>query len=289
MLSDTALTLLRDVTGRPEMFAQAHRIRRRIVAWGGEEPKAFEHSAAVISEQQLLDELRRGLLEQENSFRPNWLIDSAKACLSGVKQHRFGNREASAQRVVLRRGVDPATCWIEALKDGWLFLIPNSEECGWLLTVGGERLPEASRIVADQIRGYGAKLGRFPAYPRVASPLGGSHWLACGTAAMSFDPLCGDGTAHAVREAILATAIIRAREEGEAMNKLLVHYEARMLAGFARHLQMCRDFYRNGFGGAWWDQQADALEIGLQWCGQRSPDLSVNGYWLNGFQLEAAS
>ena len=31
----------------------------------------------------------------------------------------------------------------------------------------------------------------------------GSGWLACGTAAMGFDPICGDGTGYAVREGIL--------------------------------------------------------------------------------------
>ena len=36
----------------------------------------------------------------------------------------------------------------------------------------------------------------------------GPGWLSCGTAALSFDPICGDGTGHAVREGILAAAVI---------------------------------------------------------------------------------
>ena len=75
------------------------------------------------------------------------------------------------------------------------------------------------------------------------SPLGANSWLACGTAAMAFDPICGDGTAHAIREAILAAAVIRALANGGPADELLAHYEARLTAGFHRHLTLCRQFY----------------------------------------------
>ena len=64
----------------------------------------------------------------------------------------------------------------------------------------------------------------FPAHPRVAWSLAGSHWLACGTAALAFDPLCGDGTGHAIREAILAAAVLRAIQRGANVDELLNHY-----------------------------------------------------------------
>ncbi len=35
---------------------------------------------------------------------------------------------------------------------------------------------------------------------------------------MAFDPICGDGTAHAIREAILAAAVIRALARGDPVN-----------------------------------------------------------------------
>jgi len=44
--------------------------------------------------------------------------------------------------------------------------------------------------------------------------LRGPDWLACGTAAVAFDPICGDGTAQAMREAILGCAVITAIGEG---------------------------------------------------------------------------
>ena len=64
-------------------------------------------------------------------------------------------------------------------------------------------------------------------------PLCDAGWLACGTAAMTFDPLCGDGTGNAVRESILAAAVIRAAAAGESSERLIAHYRCRLLT--ARH------------------------------------------------------
>ena len=38
-------------------------------------------------------------------------------------EHRFGSRMASATPVTMKRGSDPAACWIESLEEGWLFVV----------------------------------------------------------------------------------------------------------------------------------------------------------------------
>ena len=95
---------------------------------------------------------------------------------------------------------------------------------GWLLAVGApaEALLAKSRVIAHEIAEMGASSGEFPAYARIASPLCAPGWLACGTAAMAFDPICGDGTAHAIREAILASAVIRALANGGSTERLAI-------------------------------------------------------------------
>ena len=140
-----------------------------------------------------------------------WTIFAAPPLPSPVVQHPFGSRVASASPVTLKESSDPAACWIESLESGWLFLVS-----GWLLSVGApaETLLAASRVVAAQITNIAGSSGEFPAYARIASPLCAPGWLACGTAAMAFDPICGDGTAHAIREAILAAAVVRALAKG---------------------------------------------------------------------------
>jgi hypothetical protein len=85
------------------------------------------------------------------------------------------------------------------------------DHTGWLLAVGdrGETLLAGSRMVSGQIAEITGEPAEFPAHPRIVWPLCGPGWLACGTGALSFDPLCGVGSGHAVREAILAAAVLR--------------------------------------------------------------------------------
>ena len=114
----------------------------------------------------------------------------------------------------------------------------------------------------------------FACHPRVAQPLCGPGWLACGSAALGFDPLCGDGSGYAAREAILASAVVRAASQGSDTTELLDHYRARLLAGFEKHLEVCAEFYRSGHSGPWWDEQQAAAEKGLAWCHAQRADSS---------------
>jgi flavin-dependent dehydrogenase len=103
---------------------------------------------------------------------------------------------------------------------------------------------------------------------------------------MAFDPLCGDGTGHAVREAILAAAVIRAIAEGGDTDSLLAHYQKRLLAAFQKHLELCLRFYDPGHGGEWWQRESDAVRRGLAWCAaQRDPEPEF-AYRLSGFELQ---
>ncbi len=258
MLSEAAQSLMRDIFQRDDLFLDLPVIRKRIVAWGSE-PVELDHSAVIVSEEVLLDRL--GVVSGEGDAR--WTICAAPPLPASIVEHRFGSRMASAVKVEMK---ETEACWIEALEDGWLFL--NS---GWLIAVGAgpEELLGKSRLVGEQIVSRNGAAMRFPASPRMVTPLGGDGWICCGSAAMSFDPLCGDGTAHAVREAILASAVIRAADGGGDIAELLLHYEARLTAGFQRHLAQCLEFYSSGGSGEWWSAEAAACLEGIAWCGGR--------------------
>jgi len=258
LLSAAAQDLIRDIFQRGDLFLDAPVIRRRVVAWGSGDPVELEHSAVVVSEEALLG----GLRMVSGSADAGWTIYAGPN--ASAIEHRFGSRMAAAVKVEMK---ESDSCWMESLEDGWLFL--NS---GWLIAVGveAEELLGKSRLVRGQITGWGKAVGRFSASPRMVLPLGGEGWIACGSAAMGFDPLCGDGTAHAVREAILASAVIRAADLGEPVEELVRHYEDRLRAGFQRHLAQCREFYLSGGVGGWWKEQVECCEEGLRWCGAAS-------------------
>jgi len=282
LLGDHALALIRDVFERADLFESAPKIRKRMVAWGrNASVLAVDHSAVVVSEELLLQGLSP--MPAPTGTAPDFALYASRPLPAAVEEYRFGSRLASAVAVKLNAGADPEACWIESLEAGWLFLIPNAPDMAWLLAVGSEpaELLAASRVIQEQIAEAHPQSSKFPAYPRIVSPLYGDGWLACGTAAMAFDPLCGDGTAHAIREAILASAVIRAG----ANPGMLAHYQARLTAGFRRHLELCQGFYTSGGDGPWWRHELDAIQQGIAWCDRQ---LAAHGdfrYQLTDFEL----
>jgi hypothetical protein len=294
LLSARTQALIGDVFGRRDLFTGLPRIEKRSVAWGpGSEPLVLAHSSVIVSEAELAERLWPfGLLDgPQSETDPSWTILAARPLPASTVERHFGSRMAWVLRVELAHGIDSSTCWIESLEGGWLFLIPGGDNAGWLLAVGGahEHLLEQSRMVAERIEGVCGNAGQFAAYPRIADPLCGPGWLACGSAALAFDPLCGDGAGNAVREAILAAAIIRAEADGADATDVLAHYRARLLAGFRKHLELCRQFYAAGHSGPWWNTELDFLQQGIEWCARQMNDSKPFQCRLHGFELQAIS
>jgi hypothetical protein len=291
MLSAATQNLLRDVFEREDLFDGLPQVRKRIVAWGPDcKALAFPHSAVVVAEQILLDRIRQGLANRihEDGGDAEWTIQASRPLRVTSVEHQFGSRIATASRVKLRSGHDRYTCWVESLDRGWLFLLPAGEETGWLLSVGdstGSPLAE-SCLVAQQVAEVVEIVGQFPSHPRMTEPLSQPGWLACGTAAVGFDPLCGDGTGYATREAILGSAVVRGVAGGENVDAVVAHYRNRLVAGFKRHLEVCLEFYQTGGHGPWWNQEANALRTGLLWCRRQLDGARGFRYRLNGFSLE---
>jgi hypothetical protein len=299
MLSDAAVALMRDVFGKADLFHAAPRVVKRIVAWGPD-PKVvvLDHAAVVVSEQDLLEALGTQIIDDDSNappdwtpdWPPDWTIIASRPLPGEVVEHRFGNRFATATPVELKHDAEPAACWMESLEAGWLFLITTAPGTGWMLSVGAPaaELISRSHLVVERIGHCAAATGTFPCAPRIVSPLCSAGWLACGTAALTFDPICGDGTANAVREAILGAAVITALHNGGDTPSLLAHYEGRLTAGFRKHLEICHGFYRSGGNGDWWKNEAESLLDGLAWCDERLGSNQPFKYRLNGFRLEPA-
>ena len=291
MVSRTAQKLLADVFQKDDLFDGLHQIRRRIVLWGDDtKPVVVSHSALVVSEQVLLDRLQfedaPGDFQQSGGFA--WTILTSHPLPQSSVERSFGSRMATAFAIELKAGSDAGACWIESLNDGWLFLLPVDSDNAWLLAVGGsaETLLARSRLVVEEIAHATGPGGKFPCHPRIADPLGGVGWLVCGTAALGFDPICGDGVGHATREAILGSAVVRAAAEGADVDAVIAHYQTRLLAGFRKHLEVCHDLYQAGGSGLWWDQQIEEIRRGLEWSTHQLQESRPFRYRLNGFALE---
>jgi len=291
MLSESTQKLFQDIFERKNLFSGAPRIRKRVVVWGSNAtPVTLPHSAVAISERELLDRLQSELPRIDNykDRQADWTVFTSRPFPASSFEHHFGSRMATASAVRLRRGSDMETCWVESLERGWLFLLPSGEDSGWLLSVGApaQSILAGSRLIAQQISEISGAGGEFPSHPRIADSLCATGWLACGAAALGFDPLCGDGAGHAAREAILGSAVVRAAAEGADVDSLVAHYRTRLLAGFKRHLEICREFYQEGCCGPWWDQELESTRRGVVWCDSQQAGVPNIRYRLNGFSLE---
>lgn len=289
MLSDRALALIRDVFEQASLFEGLNLIDRRTVAWGQDaKPITVPHFGVVIPELILLESLSAGF-EADSLTAPDFVIHTSTPLPGIVEEHHFGERRAFAAEVVLKDGGDCSGCWIESLNEGWLFLIPVTAEAAWLLGVGApiESQLATSRVIAPRIELRGVASGNFPTSPRILSPLCGDGWIACGSAAIAFDPICGDGVAQAIREAILASAVIRAIADGGDAASLFAHYEARLTAGMLRHLVLCADFYRIGDKGPWWHKELRSLTEGQRWCEAKLAGAGAPRYQLRDYVLES--
>ncbi|HEX7858543.1 MAG TPA: hypothetical protein VF503_33070 [Sphingobium sp.] len=287
LLSDAALTLLRGVFSRPDLFANHPRIERRVVSWADSEAVSVPHGAVVVSESELSAALFPACTMSERSPEPaDFTIHTISPFPSG-ELRSFGQRAAMAAEVHLLHSEDHSACWVEAVEAGWLFLIPSGGDKAWLLAVGAtvELLMDQSRHVAPRIQLMGRTSSTFETCPRMLTALKGEDWLACGTAAIAFDPICGDGTAQSIREAIIAAAVVAAISEGGDRAALLTHYESMLIGSMRRHLQLSAQFYESGGRGDWWREQLTALSDGHGWCTARLSVLPEPRYQLRDFRL----
>ena len=204
------------------------------------------------------------------------------------------SRTAYTATVSLKPSAEQSACWIESVEDGWLFLFTTGDDGAWLLAVGdsSSSLLSQSRLISSRIDSDVVFGSEFPASPRIADPLATGHVdrgggvICCGSAALGFDPVCGDGSGNALREAILACAVVRAAIAGEPVSEALNHYSGRLLAGFLRHLQLCRNFYETGGTGLWWAEQVAQLDTGIRWTFAKLAGLAPSPFRLNDFSLE---
>lgn len=290
LLSESTQNLLTDVFQTTDAFEGLPKIRKRIVAWGDAEPIVLPHSAVVASEEALLERLwaHVGQVSDGEPPDPVWTVVTARPANDLPLQMHFGSRMAFVTEVVLTNEAERDACWVESVENGWLFLLSSGNDKGSLISVGGrtEQLLQKSRLVGPQMRELGDKFLEFPAYPRILSSLCGKGWLACGTAAMSFDPLCGEGAGNAVREAILASATVQSVLAGQPVEESLAEYSLRLMLGFLRHLEHCRVFYRRACSTAFWSSELALIEQGIAWTRGQLTDTAHPRFRLVGFGLE---
>ncbi|HEY9137412.1 MAG TPA: hypothetical protein VIM67_04010, partial [Terriglobus sp.] len=221
LLSQATQHLLRTIFppthDRNDLFEGFLPIHRRIVLWGNsKEPVDLPHLGLVASEDVLLKRLWKQAPSEDKEDLTDTCQWKVKTFTTQSVLH-FGQRHAHIATAQLRSSAPSDACWVESVTNGWLFLLPRGEAQATLMAVGDEptTLLENSRLISDQLDFLAPVSTVIPTTPQLATVLAAPGTIACGSAAMNFDPLCGEGAGNAVREAFLAAAVVRAALQGQ--------------------------------------------------------------------------
>jgi hypothetical protein len=270
VLDEVAARLLSELFGS-EIFRGAQQLRRRFVNWGGETRLVSQPSLA-ISKSSLLTRIAGTLSAQARAEKPvetNWeLIASERSSTPRFGKIEFGRRMTLSCEVALEPDHDPTVSRIESGSWGWMHLFPLGDRKGCLqatvpspFSIDPDELMESllaqcSTPLRRSIAGIAGFIDVQPSSPAISGQVAGERTLKIGSAALRFDPLCGDGTAQSVRTGILAAASVASSSEFGRTS--VTHYERRIAATFAAHLGACSSFYRSGdFGPAWKHELSD--------------------------------
>src|SRR5689334_20505960 len=144
-----------------------------------------------------------------------------------------------------------------------------------------DQTKEIKRLVCDVSEGTFA----VQCAPKKLREMNGANWLATGTAACSYDPLCGDGTGYAIRAAILAAAVLEGIDRGTPRESLLSYYKLRLTYAFYTHIRSCLALYSDaGFNDSWGSELA-MMQAGVREVEQELSNMSMHQYRLDEFEL----
>jgi flavin-dependent dehydrogenase len=272
VLNSVTISLLEEVWGGDGMLlAGAHQLTGRRVRWGGAGVETAAQPGVSMDSGVLARRLRERLVCDLVTGGPpgceraagdwDWVIDADRTG-DGLAA---GRRCVLAAQVRLRPDVPDVPdglCRMETVPDAWIHLAPLGAGLATVQAMVPTCPDDPAALLAalvartDELGGLitepDGPVTVFEAAPRLAEPRCGPGWLAVGDRAMKLDPLSGSGAASAVRQAILAAAVVGAPSAGVPVAEALAHYARRLHDAFLDHLAHCLRYYGAAFSIPAW-------------------------------------
>jgi flavin-dependent dehydrogenase len=317
IINDVTRYVLQDIWQlETDFWYDFHLLTSRQVAWEKDtEVLTIVEDSLVVKGNSLIEKLKLHLLNQKqiyiNETPPNldnicrqdyaWIIDASgrnsTTALNFGKGRRsqFGQRCILSQTVMLTSANHYNACWMETISDGWIFFAPIDNQQAliqcMLPNIIKEPLPiltllEETNFIKTFIDKITTHPTIFAAYPQLLTPLCGNGWIAVGDAALSFDPISGDGTGYALRTAILATSVINSISNSNLNTKeCFNHYNLRLNRTFFQHLEQCIKYYSSAFNSREWKIEIELMKLSLQKYKDMQLIFDEFAYNLKDFQL----
>ena len=297
VLNDITCDLLQDIWQLEDKFWQNfYVLNQRRIRWGTEASvlnigqlsmvingnclvKLLEERLLQVYKQQVYLNESPPKLDESTifDFRHDWVVDAGgrksviAQNLGKGKRHMFGHRCILSTEVKLSKDSEQNACWMETVADGWMFLVPLGERRALLqcmVPIVREKPSqmlmhslEGSQTIKSLVDNFLSSIAVFSAFPQMLTSLCEHQWIAVGDAAISFDPISGDGTGYAIRGAILATSVMNSIAfQDLANNQYLHHYTQRLHKTFVSHLQQCLKYYSAAFSSSIWKAETKPIQ-----------------------------
>jgi len=272
-LNEASLFLIERIWGRQLMEAAAAKtLDRRIVFWEGGEPAVLIDHALVVDVADLSARMKAML---EKNCLVTWSDASARdepdlvaAPFGGRTRYLSGGgRRAVQAQVLLSAEADARALYVEAVKNGWLVLLPTGGDRASLMGVALgsnvelEALLDETRHTRRAVVALHASSSSSSAAPRLYVPSNSAHSaMRIGSTAMRFDPISGDGVAGALRGAHLAALLLdRRAQDGDDFDTRAI-YEQRLARAMRAHLGGLARLYSASPMAKSWRRELQAMQ-----------------------------
>lgn len=184
---------------------------------------------------------------------------------AGARRIVAGARQAAAGWVAHIPALDESAMLVACVPQGWLVACPHP--AGGISVAAVHPAPagltphDALMQAVDHLwPGFGAGVETrgnrwIPATPSFALDCVSPTHIAVGEAAITFDPILGDGVGHAVRTALLARSVMAAIAGGASTQDCLAHYRSRLAHAFALHVRNSAAHYGAAWNFAVWREE----------------------------------
>lgn len=278
MLGAQTAHLLAALWDEPLLFADAHRIRRRAVAWGkAPDAELLPAPGIVVGADDLANRLA-ALSPPSDAFTEAaaacWTIDAGAGAIgphAPDPMRAFGRRQARVARVSLKPAALDDQCIMEGTANGWAFLAPFAPGHASLQFVSAlspedtpvsQQVIAGSRLIREAVADAGGWSAPMPCMPRLGNTLAAPGRLAVGEAALGFDPISGDGVGHALRGTVLAAKTLGEITDGTDPSECLDRYAATLRRALLQHVDICLSLYGDAPDACDWSGELETMRSG---------------------------
>ena len=275
------------------LFEGAHRLQGRVIHWEPGASSAFSPAPALAMP---VDVLRARLAERARAAGVRFVapgqvdpasydrvVQAGGRAVSPDASLAFGRRRGVAASIKLTSHARTDRAVMESVPGGWLFLIPRGLGRGALQAVFAgdvadpgadlQRLLAHSRVMSLLIEEIVDDHAGFVAMPRLAAEPCTSRSIVVGDAAMTLDPMSGNGIGSGLKSALLAAAVLDAARRETVPQACFDHYAQRLRDAQRSHVRTCIDFYGRSAHAADWQEEIGRMSEALDRL-PRDPDLS---------------